>query len=122
VRDSRLADVPTYTEIVVATRGEAVKQTLDYRAMAALIGMNVTAREMAYPPGTDAALVETMRQAVAETFQDAEFLGAAEKVLGFQQVFLPGAEAQELARRVLRESREDPEAVDYLKRLSKQGG
>jgi putative tricarboxylic transport membrane protein len=121
VRDSRIADLPTYTEIIVASRGEAVKQTIDYRAMAALIGMNVTAREIVYPPGTDAALVEVMRQAVAETFQDAEFTGAAEKTLGFQQEFLAGAEAQELARRVLRQSREDPEAVDYLKRLSKQG-
>ena len=105
VRDSRIADLPTYTEIMVATRVEAVKQTLDYRAMAALIGMNVTAREIVYPPGVDAALVETMRQAMVETFQDAEFLGAAEKMLGFQQEFMPGAEAQELARRVLRQSR-----------------
>jgi tripartite-type tricarboxylate transporter receptor subunit TctC len=122
VRDQRLADLPTYTEVVVAARGEAVKQTLDYRAMVALIGMNVTAREIVYPPGVDPALVEVMRQAVADTFQDAEFLEAAEKVLGFQQVFMPGAEAQELAQRVLRQTREDPEAVEYLKRLTKQAG
>ena len=59
---------------------------------------------------------------VIDTFQDDEFVAAAEKVLGFQMTFLPGAEAQELAQRVLRQSREDPEAIEYLKRLSKQGG
>src|SRR5581483_3190976 len=120
-RDPRIPDIPTYLEIAVAARGEAVKQTIDYRALNALIGINATAREIVYPPGVDPALVEVMRQAVADTFKDDEFLAAAEKVLGFQMTFLPGAEAQELAQRVLRQSREDPEAIEYLKRLSKQG-
>jgi tripartite-type tricarboxylate transporter receptor subunit TctC len=121
-RDPRIPDIPTYLEIAVAARGESVKQTIDYRALNALIGINATAREIVYPPGVDPALVEVMRQAVADTFKDDEFLAAAEKVLGFQMTFLPGAEAQELAQRVLRQSREDPEAIEYLKRLSKQGG
>jgi len=121
VRDSRIPDIPTYTEVAVAARGEGVKQTIDYRALNALIAMNVTAREIVYPPGVDPALVEIMRKAVADTFEDPEFIASAEKTLGFHQEFMPGAEAQALSERVLQQSQEDPEAIDYLKRLSKQG-
>src|SRR5215212_1870249 len=70
VRDSRLPDVPTYEEIAVSLKGEAVKETVDYRALYALVGMNLTSREVVYPPGTEPGIVEIMRQAVADTFQD----------------------------------------------------
>ena len=120
VRDSRVADIPTYLEVAVDLKGEAVKQSVDYRAMVSLIAMSASSREIVYPPGTDPAVVETMRKAMVDTFADAEFQAAAEKMLAFQIDFLPGAEAQDLAERIVRDASQDPDALEYLKRLTRE--
>jgi tripartite-type tricarboxylate transporter receptor subunit TctC len=119
VRDSRLPDVPTYFEVAVEARGESVRQTVDYRALATIINTNAMSREVVYPPGVDSALVEVMRKAMLDLFADPEFLAGAEKVLGFQMEFMSGAEAHELAQRIINEGARDTEAVEYLKRLSR---
>lgn len=120
VRDPRVPDLPTYLEVAVELKGEAVKQTVEYRALLALIAMSAASREVVYPPGTDPAVVEVMRKALADTFADPEFLAAAEKILGFQIEFMPGAEAQELVQRIVRETGQDAAAIEYLKRLTRE--
>jgi tripartite-type tricarboxylate transporter receptor subunit TctC len=122
VRDPRVPDIPTYFEIALERRGEEVRRSVEYRALAALVGMGALSREVVYPPGVDQALVDLMRQALADTFADPEFLAAAEKILSFQIDFLPGAEAQEIVQRIVREAGEDPEAMEYLRRLAKERG
>jgi tripartite-type tricarboxylate transporter receptor subunit TctC len=120
VRDERFVDVPTYFELATGQRGDEAKQSLEYRALATLVGTSAMSREFIYPPGTDAALVDTMRQAMADLFADPEFLAAAEKLFSYRMEFLPGAEAQDLAQRIVQQSSEDVEAVEYLRRLTKQ--
>ena len=119
LRDSHVADIPTYGEVAVELKGEAVKQTVDYRAMTMVVQLGAMLRAMVYQPGTDAALVTAMRQAMADTFADSEFQAQAEKQLGFQFDFVPGAEAQEMAQFIIDSGRDDPEALAYLQRLSR---
>jgi len=121
VRDPRVADIPTYSEILLETKGDAVRQTLEYRAMNTLIGVGSMLRALVYPPGVDAAVVEVMRQAVADTFASPDFQAAAEKQLGFQFEFVPGGEAQELAGKIVKDANDDPEPLDYLRRLAREG-
>ncbi len=120
VRDPRVGDVPTYAEIAVAVRGETVKQTVEYRAMANVVRMVSLLLAIVYPPETSPALVDTMCQAVAETFADPEFQATAEKQVGFPIESVAGARAQEAAERILREASADAEALDYLRRLARQ--
>jgi hypothetical protein len=119
VRDPRVADVPTFFETAIELKGEGVKQTVDYRAMTLLVELGTMLRAIVYPPGTDAALVQAMQQAMADTFADPELQAAAEKQLGFQFEFVPGPEAQELAQLIMNQANDDPAALDYLRRLAR---
>jgi hypothetical protein len=121
VRDPRVADIPTYSEILLDAKGDALRQMLEYRAMNTLIQVGSMLRALVYPPGVDAAVVEVMRQAVADTFASPDFQAAAEKQLGFQFEFVPGAEAQELAGKIVKDANDDPEPLDYLRRLAREG-
>jgi tripartite-type tricarboxylate transporter receptor subunit TctC len=121
VRDPRVADIPTYFEIVEQLKGDAATQTVDYRAMSALIELGSVLRALVYPPGTDPVLVQVMRKAVADTFADPEFQAAAEKQLGFQFEFVPGVAAQTLAEKIIQGTNEDPEPIDHLRQLAKTG-
>ncbi len=120
VRDPRVPDYPTYQEIAVEARGESVKQTVEYRAMVPLIQLDMMLLAVVYPPGVDPAVVETMRQGLADTYADPEFREAFEKQLGFPYEFVPGAEAQGLAEQIIKNASEDTEALDYLRRLSRE--
>ena len=120
VRDPRVADIPTYNEVAVDVRGESVKQSVEYRAMTTITLLSGISIVGLYPPGVDPALVEVMRQAITETFADPEFQAMVDKQLGYQLQETTGAEAQELAEQIMRDAREDQEALDYLRRLSRE--
>ncbi len=118
VPDPRVGDIPTYSDVMVQLKGEGIKQSLDYRAHQAVAQMASMLRVIVYPPGTSPETAAAMRQAFADTFADPEFQAAAEKQLGFQFEFVPGAEAQAHAEKVIREVGADTEVVEHLKRLS----
>jgi len=120
VRDPRVPDLPTYNEVAVEVRGESAKQSVDYRAMTTITLLSGISIVGLYPPGVDPALVEVMRQAVTNTFADAEFQAMVDKQLGYQLQEITGAEAQELAEQIMRDAREDQEALEYLRRLSRE--
>ena len=83
-----------------------------------IVQMSSMLRAIVYPPGTSPDVVDAMRQAVASTFADPEFQAAAQQQLGFELVFVPGAEAQEQAQLIITQAQQEVEALDYLKRLS----
>ncbi len=118
VPDPRVGDIPTYSDVMVQLKGEGIKQSLDYRAHQAVAQMASMLRVIVYPPGTSPETAAAMRQAIADTFADPEFQAAADKQLGFQFEFVPGAEAQAHAEKVIREVGADTEVVEHLKRLS----
>ena len=120
VRDPRVPDYPTYQEIAVEARGESVKQSVEYRAMTAIVQLGTMLLAVVYPPGVDQSLVETMRQAMSDTLADPEYRDAFEKQLGFPYELIPGAEAQSLAERIVKDASEDQEALEYLRRLSRE--
>jgi tripartite-type tricarboxylate transporter receptor subunit TctC len=82
--------------------------------------MSAILRAVVYPPGVSPTVVETMREAIAATFADPEFQANAEKQLGFQIEFVPGAEAQAAVADILRRANDDPEAMEYLQRLARE--
>ena len=61
-----------------------------------------------------------LRQALNDVFGDPEFQAAAEKQLGYQLEAVHGVEAQSQAEKIIRDSREDAEAIEYLRQLSRE--
>jgi tripartite-type tricarboxylate transporter receptor subunit TctC len=120
VRDPRTADVPTFFETAIELKGESVKQTVDYRAMLLLVELGTMLRALVYPPGTDPALVEVMRKAMADTFADPELHAAADKQLSYQFEFVPGAEAQQAAIQIVQRANDDPQALEYLRAMANE--
>jgi tripartite-type tricarboxylate transporter receptor subunit TctC len=120
VRDPRAADLPTFVELAAELKGEGVKQTIDHRALVLLAQMNAVTRALVYPPGTSPEVVEVMRKAMADTFADREFQAASEQQLGIHFEFMSGAEAQDLAQLTVNTTNNDPEALEYLKRMARE--
>src|SRR4051794_27266532 len=119
-RDARVPDIPTYAEVATALKGEGVRPTAEYRALELVSKMSAVLRAVVYPPGVSPVMVETMREAIAATFADAEFQANVEKQLGFQIEFVPGADAQAAAADLLRRANDDAEAMEYLRRLTRE--
>jgi hypothetical protein len=119
-RDARIPDIPTYAEVATSLKGEGVRPTVEYRALELVSKMSAVLRAVVYPPGVSPLMVETMRGAVAATFADEEFQANVEKQLGFQIEFVPGAEAQAAAAELLRRANDDAEAMEYLRRLTRE--
>jgi hypothetical protein len=88
--------------------------------MTAIVQLGTMLLAVVYPPGVDQTLVETMRQAMSDTLADPEYRDAFEKQLGFPYELIPGAEAQSLAERIVKDASEDQEALEYLRRLSRE--
>jgi tripartite-type tricarboxylate transporter receptor subunit TctC len=120
VRDPRTPDIPTLLEVAVELKGEAVRQTIEYRAMQLLSRTTALIRGMMLPPGTSGEIVELLRRAVSDTFADRDFQAASENQLGIQFEFVAGAESQEQARQIIAGANDDPEALEYLLRLARE--
>jgi tripartite-type tricarboxylate transporter receptor subunit TctC len=120
IRDPRVANIPTYTEVGVELRGESARRTIEYRALAAMSQLGAMIFACLYPPGVDPAVAETLRRALADTWADPELLEAHERQLGFRPEIVPGAEAQRLAEKLIQSMNEDPEALEYLRRLARE--
>ena len=120
VPDPRLADVPLAEETVVALRGEAVRSSVEYRAMRAVIGMVALGRAIILPPGVDTDAVSAWRDAIAKLNSDADFQRhAAKQSGGVEMILTSGAESQALAREVSELVTKDPQALSYLEKLAK---
>jgi putative tricarboxylic transport membrane protein len=118
VRDPRLREIPTYEEIAVSLKGPEVKNTVQYRASVALLKIqDALLRAVVLPPGTDQAVVETLRQAVADTMADSDFQAESRKSFGFELTFVPGLEAQTLATEIMQPT--DPDTLDNLRALAR---
>lgn len=120
VRDPNVSDIPTFQEVAVAIRGEAVRNSVEYRANMALLKIQTAMlRAIVLPPGVHQEAVEALRKAVVDTFADPEFQAEAERLNGFRLELIPGNESQQLAQEIIGSG--DREALDYLQRLSKEG-
>jgi tripartite-type tricarboxylate transporter receptor subunit TctC len=118
VRDPRVGDIPTYPELAAELRGERIKNTVAYRAALPLAQSLSMLRAILYPPGTPPEIGEVMRQAMAETFADPEFVATSEKQVGFAMELTPGAEAEVLARQIIDGA--DRETIEHLKGMARE--
>ena len=71
-RDAELADVPLITELATSPQ--------DRDVMSLISTPIAMGRPLLAPPGVPAERVESLRQAVAATFRDADFLGEMQKL------------------------------------------
>ena len=120
VRDPRVADLPTLNELGVQIKGEAVRSTVEYRALAVVVGLQSITQAVLAPPNTPPATVAMLRQALSDVFADPEFQAAGERQLGYPLETVDGSEAQAQAEKLIRDSREDVEAIEYLRQLSRE--
>src|SRR5262249_26986685 len=119
-RDPRLPDVPTYTELAVKLKGEAVKQRPEYRALELLARMGGIQRGWVYAPGVPEGTVVAMAAALEAPLADPELLQAYERIVGFRPMVLSGAQAQTIVDSVLNLTQASPDALDLLRRLAQE--
>jgi tripartite-type tricarboxylate transporter receptor subunit TctC len=118
IRDPRLPDIPTYEEIALSLNGPEIKNSVPYRASVAMLKIqNALLRAIVVSPGTDQAVVDTLRQALADTMADEDFKAEARKSFGYELPFVPGADAQTLAADIAEGT--DRQTLDYLRSLSR---
>ena len=61
-----------------------------------------------------------LRRALSEVFADPEFHAAGERQLGYPLETVDGLEAQSQAEMIIRDSRDDVEAIEYLRQLARE--
>jgi tripartite-type tricarboxylate transporter receptor subunit TctC len=120
VRDPRVADLPTFQELAVQIKGEGVRSTVEYRALGVLVGLQSITQAVVAPPNTPPETVAMLRQALSNVFADPEFHAAGERQLGYPLETVDGPEAQAQAEKIIRDSRDDVEAIEYLRQLARE--
>jgi tripartite-type tricarboxylate transporter receptor subunit TctC len=120
VRHPLLPDLPTYAEVAVRARGEAVKQRIEYRAMELVASIRAILQGWVYAPTVPDATYATMAGAFESMLADEEFLQGYEKLVGFKPLFLDSAQTQRLAESVAGLLQREPDAIEILRQLSKE--
>lgn len=119
VRDPRLPDLPTYTELLLKLKGSAIKKTLEFRAIELLTFMAGIRRGWVYAPGIPNDVFATMAASFERALEDPEMIAQFEKAIGFKLIALNAQQAQKIADNFSELRKKDPEAVEILKGLAK---
>jgi len=119
VRDPRLPDLPTYTEILVKLKGDAIKKTPEFRAMELLTLMAGIRRGWIYAPGVSNDVFDTMAASFDRFLKDPAMVAHFQKAIGFKLVPLNSKQAQKIADNFTTLRKKDPEAVEILKGMAK---
>jgi hypothetical protein len=121
VRDPALATIPTAEEAVLAVKGEATRNALEFRALNLDIAMFALGRAIFSPPGVDAAAGAALRDAVGKLDADPDFQKAASNLNGgIKMELTDGATAQTFAEAVIRLAKSDPTALRYLEEMAQR--
>ena len=120
VRDPRLPDVPTYTELAVKLKGEAIKQRPEYQALEVLARMGGIQRGWVYAPGVPEGTFAAMAAAFDKVLADPELLQTFEQTVGFKPIVLTGAEAQRIVASVVNLLQTYPDGLEILRRLAQE--
>ncbi len=120
VRDPRVPDIPTYTELLVKLKGEAVQQTPEFRAIVLLAAIAVMVDGWVYMPGVPEATFATMAQAFDRMLADPELEKTIEESTGLRPRFLSRPQAQQIADSVGQLLEKDSEAVETVRRDVKE--
>src|SRR5688500_10667158 len=108
-RDPRLSDVPTLHELMDKHK---TPQQLRRLAMV-ILSADEFGRPMVAPPGMDANLAQTIRDAYAETMKDPEFIAAVKK----RRYDLEPVSAEEMQRLATEVVNQPPDVIERLKKL-----
>lgn len=122
VRDPRVPDVPTYLEALVELKGEAVKNTIEYRAIELMVYMNAISRGWVYPPGVPEETVAAVRDAIGRALDDPELRDTYKKSVGIDIVWMSGAETQAASDAIVQRFKNSPDVLNRLKELAGAGG
>jgi tripartite-type tricarboxylate transporter receptor subunit TctC len=122
IRDPRVPDVPTYLELLVDLKGEAVKNTVEYRAIELIAYMNGIQRGWVYPPGVPEETVAAVREAIAKAIDDPELREQYQKAVGIDIVSMSGAETQAASDAIVQRFKNSPDVLNRLKELAGAGG
>lgn len=120
VRDSRLPQVPTYTEILVKLKGEGVKQKLEFRALDLLLQIRDVARGWVYTPGVPEKVFKAMAVAFKKILKDQEMRKLFKKTGGFELYTVDASQSQQIADSALDLLKKHPKAVELLKGLGRK--
>ena len=120
VRDPRLPDLPTYFELLLQIKGDAVKKTPDYRAMELLAFMAGVRRGWVYAPGVSNQVFDTMAASFDRFLKDPEMIAHFQKAIGFKLVSLNAQGAQAIVDKVVKLQKKDPESLAILEELARK--
>ncbi len=115
VPDPRVASLPTAQEAIVAIKGEAVRKTVEFRAMVLVESMVALGRAIFAPPGIEPAAGKALRDAVGKLDKDPAFQKDARRITGSTEMeLIDGATADRFAQEITELIKADPESIAYL--------
>lgn len=120
IRDPRLPDVPTYTEILIKLKGEAIREKIEFRALELLVRTGGVQRGWVYVAGVPDETFHAMAAAFEKFLNDPDMRKAFEKAIGFEPFVLNAVQAQQNADSVVDVVKKDPGAVEVLKELARK--
>lgn len=119
-RHPTLPALPTMAEAIAAIRPAAMK-TPQFAAFRALVGTYNVQFALVLPPGTDAAITDTLAKAVAATFNDPDARRSAIKRFKVDYDFSDGPTAQRYVEQLFKGYNADPAIARVVQALLKSG-
>ena len=120
IRDPRLPDLPTYYEIVLKLKGEAIRKDPNYRAMELLAYLGGVRRGWILAARVPKDVFNTMAASFDRFLKDKEMIAHFKKAIGFQLVSLNAPAAQAIIDKVVDITKRDPEALEILKGMAQK--
>jgi hypothetical protein len=121
IPDPQAPKIPVAEEAVVAIKGAAVRDSIQYRALSLVTSMASLGRAVLVAPEVDPKLVIALRTAYAALNSDPAFQKDAERISGGVKMrLIAGDEAQAFALDMASLVQSDHEATDFLNRLTKR--
>ena len=121
VPDPRVPMVPIAQDAIIAVKGEAVRKSVEFRAMVLVESMVSLGRAVFAPPGIDPAAGKLLRDAVGKLNKDSAFQKDARRLTGGTEMeLIAGATAQRFAQEITGLVKSDPEAIAYLENKAKR--
>lgn len=123
VLDPQTPHIPVAEEAVVAIKGDAVRDTVPYRALSLVTSMATLGRAVLAAPDVDPKHINALRKAYNALNSDPDFQKDAARLSGgVEMTLIAGEEAQTFAKNMANLVQTDREALDFLNELTTRKG
>ena len=108
-------DMPAFQDVYAEVQGSD-RSSIEWKALELLSDLYGASNFVLGPQGMDAAATSILRNAMAKTMADADFIGEQKKIFGFPHEYVNLDEVQNIVARI---GSVRPELVEFFQKLMK---